>query len=89
MNLARTKSLLLFRHAEADYSEPLTSDHNMPLSSKGRRDARKIAGEFKENILIPDYFISSSARRAYDTSIIFKDKLKRTLLENIHLWRKP
>ncbi len=62
------KSILLFRHGEADSGFNYNSDHERPLTLLGISEAEKV-GTYLANInKIPDLVISSSANRANTTA---------------------
>ena len=62
------KSILLFRHGEADTGFNYNSDHERPLTLLGISEAEKV-GAYLANInKIPDLVISSSANRANTTA---------------------
>ena len=62
------KTLLLLRHAKASPDQPGLHDHDRPLNKRGKKDAPKVGQYLKENDLIPDLILSSTARRAHDTA---------------------
>ena len=63
------KSLMLLRHAKASQGLAGTQDHDRPLNSRGQYDAPRIAEWIASEGLIPDYIISSTARRARETAL--------------------
>ena len=67
------KTIYLLRHAKADKS--LINDIGRDLSSKGRRQAESIGQWMSENGILPDWIISSSAKRTKSTSNIFAKKV--------------
>ena len=81
------KVLLLMRHAKSSWGDPTMPDHDRPLNNRGKKDAPRMGKLLKENNLIPDIIISSTARRAemtakrvakscqYPKDIIFKSSL--------------
>ena len=62
------KTVLILRHAKSSWDNTYISDHDRPLKKRGRRDAPRMGILLKEQDLIPDLIISSSARRALDTA---------------------
>jgi phosphohistidine phosphatase len=70
------KKLILVRHAKTeqiyDYSQ---SDFERKLLPRGHKDAKLIAKELKEKLIIPDLFITSKAKRARETANIFAECL--------------
>ncbi len=69
------KKLFLIRHAKSSWEDHLLSDHDRPLSDKGKADAPKVANILKSKYVLPDLVISSSARRALKTAKIFSSTL--------------
>ena len=52
------------RHAKSSWGVPTMPDHDRPLNNRGKKDAPRMGKLLKENNLIPDIIISSTARRA-------------------------
>jgi len=68
------KTLYLIRHAKAERISE--ADHERPLSEAGKEEA-KILGKFLKSIeIIPDIIISSTAKRALETSRIIAEKIE-------------
>jgi phosphohistidine phosphatase len=63
-----TRTLLLLRHAKSSWKEPGLVDHDRPLKKRGRRDAPRIGRLLREEGLVPELIISSTARRARETA---------------------
>lgn len=62
------KTLLFLRHAKSSWKDTTLVDHKRPLNKRGKKDA-PIMGEYLKNKkLTPDLIISSTAKRARDTS---------------------
>ena len=62
------RTLLLFRHAKADKDPSHATDHERPLTGKGR-DAAALMGRYLSSLgQVPDLVVSSSAVRARDTA---------------------
>jgi phosphohistidine phosphatase len=59
--------LLILRHAKSSWKYPDLADHDRPLNKRGRRDAPRIGSLMKEEGLIPDLVLCSSACRAKAT----------------------
>lgn len=66
-------TLVLMRHAKSDWSEPSTSDHERPLSKRGRKDAMRMGEWLQENDLVPDLALCSTASRTKATLEIMMD----------------
>ena len=58
------KVLLLMRHAKSSWGDPTIKDHDRPLNNRGKKDAPRMGKLLKENNLIPDIILSSTAKRA-------------------------
>jgi phosphohistidine phosphatase len=81
------KTLLLMRHAKSSWGDPQMADHDRPLSKRGKRDAPRIGRLIREEGLLPDIILSSTALRArmtteaiidqsaYQGKIIYLDEL--------------
>ncbi len=62
------KHIYLIRHAKSDWSDPSLDDFDRGLSLRGKRDIHLMAKWMKEKKIIPDYVLSSSAKRAKRTA---------------------
>jgi phosphohistidine phosphatase len=62
------KTLLLLRHAKSSWDHPELHDHDRPLNKRGKKEAPIVGKYLKENELVPDLILSSTARRARDTA---------------------
>ena len=60
-------TLHLLRHAKSDWGDAGLSDHDRPLSVRGRRAAAAMAGHLRQAGVTPDLVLCSTARRAVDT----------------------
>ena len=69
------KSLLLLRHAKTSDNKASISDGMRPLSDNGKYDVYKMSKFLKNNKLIPSLIISSSAKRAKDTSNLLAESI--------------
>jgi phosphohistidine phosphatase len=61
------KTLLLLRHAKSDWSDPQLGDLDRPLSKRGKRDAPRVGQLLRDEDLIPNLIITSTAKRARKT----------------------
>src|SRR5205807_2305409 len=59
------KTLLLLRHAKAKTSD--TDDFDRSLKKQGKRDARRMGRLLRDQNLLPDLIVSSSAERCRKT----------------------
>ena len=62
------KILLILRHAKSSWKEPDFQDHDRPLNKRGKRNVPRMRKLLKELDLVPDFIISSIAKRAKDTA---------------------
>lgn len=62
------KTLLLLRHAKSSWKDSEIDDHDRPLNKRGKRDAPRMGQLLKEENLLPDLIISSSAKRCRKTA---------------------
>ena len=62
------KTLLLLRHAKSSWKQPELHDHDRPLNKRGKKEAPIVGRYLKDNDLVPDLILSSTARRAHDTA---------------------
>lgn len=68
------RTLLLLRHAKSSWKQPELNDHDRPLNKRGKKEAPKVGKYLKENDLVPDLIISSTARRARDTAQVVAEE---------------
>jgi phosphohistidine phosphatase len=69
------KTLLLLRHAKSSWKQPELNDHDRPLNKRGKREAPKVGQYIKENDLVPELILCSTARRARDTAQAVIDEI--------------
>ena len=62
------KTLLVLRHAKSSWKYPELSDYDRPLNSRGKRDAPRMGKYLRQQSLIPDRILTSSAKRARKTA---------------------
>lgn len=62
------KSLLILRHSKSSWKDPNLKDHNRPLNKRGKRDAPRMGEELRQENILPDLIISSTAKRARKTA---------------------
>ncbi|WP_321372694.1 histidine phosphatase family protein [uncultured Draconibacterium sp.] len=68
------KQVVIVRHGKAvpyGYEDDFTRD----LRERGKNDAKLISEELKKRSIIPDKIISSPAKRAFKTAMIFAENL--------------
>lgn len=62
------KTLLILRHAKSSWKDGKLHDHDRPLNERGKRDAPRMGELLKQEDLVPDLIISSTAKRARKTA---------------------
>jgi phosphohistidine phosphatase len=62
------KTLLLLRHAKSSWDDPGLDDHDRPLNKRGRRDAPRMGRLLRDEKLLPDVVLCSTAERARETA---------------------
>lgn len=62
------KTLLVLRHAKSSWREAGLADHDRPLNKRGQHDAPRMGRLLRQQDLVPDLIISSSAVRARKTA---------------------
>jgi phosphohistidine phosphatase len=61
------KRLYLLRHAKSSWDDSAVSDHDRPLSPRGNRAAKLVAGHLRRERIVPALVLCSSANRALQT----------------------
>jgi phosphohistidine phosphatase len=62
------KTLLLLRHAKSSWKDEALDDHDRPLNRRGKRDAPRMGQLLRDEKLLPDLILCSSARRCRKTA---------------------
>jgi phosphohistidine phosphatase len=62
------KTLLIMRHAKSSWDNVYLADHERPLNGRGKNDAKRMGLLLRQEALLPDLIISSSAKRALSTA---------------------
>ena len=62
------KTLLILRHAKSSWNNAQLTDYERPLNKRGKTDAPRMGRLLREQDLVPDLIISSSAERALTTA---------------------
>lgn len=68
------KMLLILRHAKSSWKDSKIADHDRPLNKRGLRDAPRMGWHLREEDLLPDLILSSTAFRARKTAEIVAEK---------------
>lgn len=79
------KSLILVRHGKAEHIKIEQHDYDRKLTDNGIEDVNELAKELKEDLHLVDLIISSSAKRAFQTSKILArvlDIKEDTIIKN-------
>jgi phosphohistidine phosphatase len=59
--------LILLRHAKSAWDTDAATDHERPLSARGRKDAPRIGAELERRGWLPDVVLASDAQRTQET----------------------
>jgi phosphohistidine phosphatase len=59
---------LLLRHAKSSWKDSEVDDHERSLNKRGKKDAPKMGRLLREEDLLPDLIVSSSAKRCRKTA---------------------
>lgn len=62
------KTLLLLRHAKSSHKDSNVDDHERGLNKRGKKDAPKMGRLLKDENLLPDLLIASTAKRCRKTA---------------------
>jgi phosphohistidine phosphatase len=62
------KTLLILRHAKSSRDDPQMADHDRPLNERGKRAAKEAGRFLRDEDLVPDLIVSSTALRARKTA---------------------
>src|SRR5687767_5170630 len=66
------KTLLILRHAKAASDLPV-ADHDRPLTARGERQAKDVGRWIKEQDMVPQLIVTSTAARAATTAELVAD----------------
>ncbi len=70
------KTVLLIRHAKSSWDDFTIDDFDRPLNDRGKRDAPEMAKRLLKRKQEIDAFISSPAKRAKKTALLFAEEFK-------------
>ncbi len=62
------KTVLILRHAKSSWASDRLSDHDRPLNGRGERDAPRMGRLLRDEDLLPDLILTSTAVRARSTA---------------------
>lgn len=62
------KTLLILRHAKSTAKDSDIDDHERPLNKRGKREANRMGRFVRDEHLMPDLILSSSAKRCRKTA---------------------
>lgn len=69
------KTLILVRHGKSSWDSAVTGDFERPLAGRGLRDAPRMARRLIRRGRLPQVFVSSPAKRALQTAMIFAEEM--------------
>ena len=67
------KTLLIMRHGKSSWKNDKLADHDRPLAKRGRIDVPKMGLLVRDEDIVPDIILCSTARRARETTELFID----------------
>lgn len=70
------KTLILIRHAKSGWDDASLKDIERTLTDRGKSDAAMMAGRLIKKSIGIDAFVSSPAKRAKETAMIFMDEYR-------------
>jgi len=69
------KRLYIVRHGKSSRDDFSISDHDRPVTEKGKQKTKKIAAALKAKGVLPDLIVSSTAKRAKETALLLAHEL--------------
>lgn len=66
--MSNARELLILRHAKSSWKDTTLADHERPLNKRGRKAAKRMGQLLREEEILPDLIITSTAVRARDTA---------------------
>ena len=79
------RRLIVMRHAKTSWSTPACSDHERPLTQRGREDAARVGSALVEAGWLPNLVLSSDAQRTRETLAVLRDAFPG----NVEAWFLP
>jgi len=83
MTKAPKHKLIIMRHAKSDWSVPVSSDFDRPLTRRGNKDAPRMGTWLVAQGLVPDLIVSSPAMRTRQTVLHVVESFRIPELEII------
>lgn len=83
-----TCELMLLRHGKSDWATS-ASDVDRPLTERGKHDAKRLGVWLHKHGLVPDYIITSTAKRAWGTARRAAEKMgldRDTIVQNERIY---
>jgi phosphohistidine phosphatase len=71
------KTLLLIRHAKSSWDNNTLKDFDRPLNDRGKKNAPEMASRLLKRKIDIELFVSSPAKRAETTAILFNKEFKK------------
>ena len=73
------RELLILRHAKSSWDDPARADHERDLAPRGRKAARRLGRLLRDQGLVPDLALCSTALRTRRTLELLSQELPRPL----------
>ena len=81
MNKIRKQYVYLVRHGQSiwNHDSKFTGWTDIPLTNKGKHEAKIISDKLIENKIFPNIFFSSVLKRSFDSASIIKSNFEKEL----------
>jgi len=73
------------RHAKSSWDSTAGNDFDRPLNGRGKKDAPEMARRLIQSGVAIDLLVSSPAKRAKKTALLFAGELKRNESEIVYI----
>ncbi len=67
--MCTSRELLIFRHGKSDWGGDAVTDFDRPLAGRGRKAVKCMASWLRDQSLLPELILSSTAERARQTAL--------------------